>query len=65
MEEDGTLSLSRQTQGSRSVTFALWVEDTGTEADEGHTKAMVTQNERSLQCMEDASVVKQTWAQDL
>jgi hypothetical protein len=46
-EEDGTLSLSRQAQGSRRVTFALCVEDTGTEADEGHTKATVTKSERS------------------
>ena len=65
LEEDGTLSLSRQTQGSRRVTFALWVEGTGTEADEGRTKATVTKSERSLQYMEDASAVKQAWAQHL
>ena len=38
LEEDGTLSLSRKTQGSRRVTFTSWVEGTGTEADEGRTK---------------------------
>jgi hypothetical protein len=64
-EEDGTLPLSRQSQSSRRVTFALWVEGTGTEAEEGHTKTTVTKSERSLQCMEDASAAKQTWTQHL
>jgi hypothetical protein len=64
-EEDGTLSLSRQAQGSRRVTFALWTEGTGTEADEGHTKATVTRSERSLQYMEETSMAKETWTQDL
>jgi hypothetical protein len=64
-EEDGTLSPRRQTQGSLRVTFALWVEDTGSEADEGRTKATVTRSERSLQCMEDASMAKQVWTQHL
>ena len=65
LEEDGTLSPRRQTQGSRRVTFALWVEGTGSETDEGYTKATVTRNERSLQCMEDASVAKETWTHHL
>jgi hypothetical protein len=41
------------------------VEVTGSEADEGHTKATMTRNERSLQCMEDACVDKQVWTQHL
>ncbi len=62
-EEDGTLSPRRQTQDTHRVTFTLWVEDTGSEVDEGLTKATVTRSERSLQCMEEASVSKQTWVQ--
>ena len=36
-----------------------------TEADEGHTKAMVTRSERSLQYLEEASMAKQAWTQHL
>ena len=57
-EEDGTLSLSRQAQGSRRVTFALWTEGTGTETEEGRTRVTVTKSERSLQYMEEASMDK-------
>jgi hypothetical protein len=64
-EEDGTLPLGRQSQSSRRVTFTLWVEGTGTEVEEGHTKTTVTKSERSLQCMEDASATKQTWTQHM
>jgi hypothetical protein len=64
-EEDGTLSLSRQVQGSRRVTFPLWMEGVGTESEEGHTKAKVTRSERSLQYMEEASMAKQAWTQHL
>ena len=64
-EEDRTPSPSRLAQGSRRVTFTLWAEDTGTEADEGRTKAMVTKSERSLQYMEEASMAKQAWTQHL
>ncbi len=64
-EEDGKLSPRRQTQDSHRVTFTLWVEGTGPEADEGCTKTTVTMSERSLQCMEEASVAKQAWVQHL
>jgi hypothetical protein len=65
VEEDGTPSPSRQAQGSRRVTFALWEEGAETEVDEGRTKAMVTRSERSLQYMEEASMSKQAWTQHL
>ena len=65
VEEDGTPSQSRRAQGSRRVTFALWEEGAGTEADEGCTKAMVTRSERSLQYMEEASMAKEAWTQHL
>ncbi len=64
-EEDGTLPPRRQVQGSRRVTFTLWAEGTGTEADEGHTKAMMTKSELSLQYMEESSMAKQAWTQHL
>jgi hypothetical protein len=64
-EEDGTPSSSRLSQDSHRVTFTLWSEGTGTEADEGLTKAMMTKSERSLQYMEEASMAKQAWTQHL
>jgi hypothetical protein len=47
VEEDGTPSPSRQAQGSRRVTFALWEEGAETEAYVARTKAMATRSERS------------------
>ncbi len=64
-KEDGTLSPRRQTQDSHRVTFTIWVEDTGSEVDEECTKTTVTMSERSVQCMEEASVAKQAWMQHL
>jgi hypothetical protein len=64
-EEDGTPPLSRLAQGSHRVTFTLWTEGTGTEANEGCTKAMMTKSARSLQYMEETSMAKQTWTQHL
>jgi hypothetical protein len=63
--EDGTSSLSRLAQGSHRVTFTLWTEGTGSEANEGCTKAMMTKSERSLQYMEEASMAKEAWTQHL
>jgi hypothetical protein len=63
--EDGTSSLSRLAQGSSRVTFTLWTEGEGSEANEGYTKAMMKKSERSLQYMEEASMAKEAWTQHL
>ena len=62
-EETGTQSPRRQNQGPRRATLTVWAEGTGTEGDEGCTKAKATRSELSHQIMEDASTAKLAWTQ--